>query len=99
MPMLVAYLRKRVVWVGVIGYALVGIVLNAFTTIDILPPCLWCVLFDAPCCGCGLTTAFTHLVRFEFGAACDAHPLSIPIAVFMLGCIVADYMRFVRSEK
>lgn len=96
--MLIAYLRKRIVWVGILLYAMIGIVLDAFTAYDILPPCLWRHLFGSACPGCGLTTAFTHLVRLEFRAAIDAHPLSPLIAALLIVCIVIDYRKFVQRR-
>ena len=96
--MLIAYLRKRIVWAGILLYAGIGIVLDAFTAYDILPPCLWRRLFGGACPGCGLTTAFTHLVRLEFRAAIDAHPLSLLIALLLVASIVIDYRKFVQRS-
>ena len=96
--MLIAYLRKRIVWAGILLYAGIGIVLDAFTAYDILPPCLWHRLFGGACPGCGLTTAFTHLVRLEFRAAIDANPLSPLIALLLVACIVIDYRKFVQRS-
>lgn len=96
--MLIAYLRKRIVWAGILLYAGIGIVLDAFTAYDILPSCLWHRLFGGACPGCGLTTAFTHLVRLEFRAAIDAHPLSPLIALLLVACIVIDYRKFVQRS-
>ena len=96
--MLIAYLRKRIVWAGILLYAGIGIVLDAFTAYDILPPCLWHRLFGGAPPGCGLTTAFTHLVRLEFRAAIDAHPLSPLIALLLVACIVIDYRKFVQRS-
>lgn len=95
--MIIAYLRRRIVWVGIVAYAVIGILFRAFTPINILPPCLWRQLFGTPCPGCGLTTAFTHLARFEFAAAIESHALSIPIALLLVACIVIDYRKFVRK--
>ena len=96
--MLIAYLRKRIVWAGILLYAGIGIVLDAFTAYDILPPCLWRRPFGGACPGCGLTTAFTHLVRLEFRTAIDAHPLSPLIALLLVACIVIDYRKFVQRS-
>ena len=94
--MLIAYLRQRIVWVGILLYAVTGILLNAFTAYHILPPCLWRTLTGNPCLGCGLTTAFTHLCRLEFSAATAAHPLAIPIAILIVVGIAIDYYKFTR---
>jgi hypothetical protein len=56
-----------------------------------LPPCGFSALTGSPCPGCGLTTAFAHAIRGNWGRAADANALgvvlfavvcaSIPLAV------------------
>lgn len=41
-----------------------------------LNPCVWRTIHGRPCPSCGLTTAFTHIVRGEWHQAVQAHPLS-----------------------
>ncbi len=61
-----------------------GIVLRLFSTIDILPPCLFTALFDIHCPGCGLTGAAIHLAKFEFLDAWRSNPLIYLIVPYFL---------------
>ena len=59
-----------------------------------LPPCGFLIVTGAPCPGCGLTTAFAHAIRGDFGLAASANPLgllhfaavcaSVPVALVAL---------------
>ncbi|NLE48739.1 MAG: DUF2752 domain-containing protein [Sandaracinaceae bacterium] len=49
-----------------------------------LPPCGSRALFSLPCPGCGLTTAFSHLMRFELSAAVRANPAGVYLFVVNL---------------
>lgn len=42
-----------------------------------LPPCGFLVYTGYPCPGCGLTTAFSHMIRFEVVGAFHANPFGI----------------------
>ena len=49
-----------------------------------LPPCGFLQLTGVICPGCGLTTSFSHLVRFELVDAANANPFGIPLFIFAL---------------
>lgn len=38
------------------------------------PPCTFYVLTKLPCPGCGITTSFSHMTRFQFKKAFQVHP-------------------------
>jgi hypothetical protein len=42
-----------------------------------LPPCGFLVYTGYPCPGCGLTTSFAHMIRFEIFGAAQANPFGI----------------------
>jgi hypothetical protein len=42
-----------------------------------LPPCGFLVYTGYPCPGCGLTTSFAHMIRFQIGGAFHANPFGI----------------------
>ncbi len=46
-----------------------------------LPPCGFKELMGVPCAGCGLTTAFAHLVRLDIAAAARANVFGIPLFI------------------
>lgn len=52
-----------------------------------LPPCGFLQLTGVICPGCGLTTSFSHLVRFELVSAAAANPFGIPLFIFAMVCI------------
>lgn len=76
-----------------------------------LPPCGFLVFTGYPCPGCGLTTAFAHMVRLEVGGAWDANPFGvvlfsavamfIPLAAvaFVRGWSVIDTLDRFHAEK
>ncbi len=49
-----------------------------------LPRCGFLALTGLPCPACGLTTAFAHMARADFGAAVSANALGV--LLFMLVC-------------
>lgn len=46
-----------------------------------LPECTVQLLWNRPCPGCGMTTAFAHLVRGQWAAAAQANPAGILLGV------------------
>lgn len=69
-------------WLGVTG---VGLFLKADPHLHGthqqlgLPPCPSVLLFNRPCPGCGLTTAWTSLLHGDFATSWRAHPIGIPM--------------------
>ena len=60
-----------------------------------LPPCTFSVLFHRPCPTCGMTTAWAHLMRGEWLAACRTNAggallgvLAIVAAPWLLGSAI-----------
>ncbi|MBL9031657.1 MAG: DUF2752 domain-containing protein [Phycisphaerae bacterium] len=47
--------------------------------------CAWPILFDKPCPTCGMTTAFAHAARGNFGRAFLAQPFGFLLAVGVAG--------------
>ncbi|MEO0323786.1 MAG: DUF2752 domain-containing protein [Myxococcota bacterium] len=76
-----------------------------------LPPCGFLLVTGFPCPGCGLTTCFTHMVRFEFVDAVRANPFGValflvcafgvPIAAagFLRGWPIIDTLERVSFDK
>jgi hypothetical protein len=52
-----------------------------------LPPCGFLWLTGLPCPGCGLTTSFAHLTRFEWELGVAANPLGLPLFLLSVACI------------
>ncbi len=73
------------VYLFVAIYLIVSIILKAYTNIDICIPCLWKLVFDKSCLGCGLTRASVALIQLDFYAAWKSNGiifLIVPLAIF-----------------
>ncbi len=62
-----------------------------------LPPCGFLVFSGYPCPGCGLTTAFAHMVRLEVLGAWAANPFGIALFLCTVAFIPLAAMGFVRG--
>ncbi len=62
-----------------------------------LPPCGFFVFTGYPCPGCGLTTAFAHMVRLEAGGAFSANPFGIVLFLATVLFIPLAAVGFVRG--
>lgn len=81
----------------VLVYAAVGLALRAYFDINIMPPCLYSTLFHVRCPGCGITTATTLILQGHWADAWHTNPLAFPAIVIILGALVADYSKFLRT--
>lgn len=62
-----------------------------------LPPCGFLMFTGYPCPGCGLTTAFAHMVRFQIGGAWRANPFGIVLFLATAAFIPFAALGFVRG--
>ncbi len=62
-----------------------------------LPPCGFLVFTGYPCPGCGLTTAFAHMVRLQVLGAWHANPFGIVLFVVTALTIPVAAVGFVRG--
>jgi hypothetical protein len=53
--------------------------------------CLWKVIFNIPCPGCGLSRAFTLIVDFRFFEAMKMNIISIPLFIGGVITIIATF--------
>ncbi|MBN1349732.1 DUF2752 domain-containing protein [candidate division KSB1 bacterium] len=76
-------LRKPSLAIALLFFILFQIVLSevGFT----LWHCPFNELFNLPCPGCGLTTAYLHLLHFDLLAMFDAHPFA---PIFAMGLLL-----------
>ncbi|MCE9620329.1 MAG: DUF2752 domain-containing protein [Planctomycetes bacterium] len=55
-----------------------------------LPVCTWPMALGIPCPSCGMTTAFAHAARAEFGQAFSAQLMGAVLAfAASIGCLIA----------
>lgn len=64
-----------------------------------LPPCGFLVMTGCPCPGCGLTTSFAHMARFDVIGAASANPFGIPLFLVSLFTIPVALRGLVRGES
>lgn len=62
-----------------------------------LPPCGFLVFTGFPCPGCGLTTSFSHMVRFQLEGAFLANPFGIVLFIASFAMIPLAAVGFVRG--
>lgn len=75
-------------------YIILSSILKATTEIDICIPCIWKTVFGFHCPGCGLTTAFIELMKFNFKAAFESNWLIYPIIPTAIYFIVSDFRKY-----
>ena len=62
-----------------------------------LPPCGFIYVTGYPCPGCGLTTAFAHMVRLQFVGAARANPFGILLFMVSFATIWVSLYGFVKK--
>jgi hypothetical protein len=62
-----------------------------------LPPCGFLVFTSYPCPGCGLTTAFSHMIRFDLFGAWHANPFGIALFSATAAFVPFAALGFVRG--
>lgn len=62
-----------------------------------LPPCGFLVFTGYPCPGCGLTTAFAHMIRLQVFGAWHANPFGIVLFLATFAFIPFAALGFVRG--
>lgn len=80
------------------GYMIVTTLLKAFTSIDITIPCINYLVTGHTCYGCGMTTAVTHLLRFDIRAAFETNAL-VFIVLPVLGYLIVRHWQQFKNEQ
>lgn len=62
-----------------------------------LPPCGFLLVTGYPCPGCGLTTAFANMARFNIVGAAHANPFGVPLFLATLGMIPVAFVGILRG--
>jgi hypothetical protein len=94
------YLKSRLWVLGAGLYLGLGVILFLSLQWNILPPCLWTSLWGIRCPGCGLTTAFLHLIQGQTLAAWDSNPLLFLVLPAGIYLGIWDFIHFLgQSQK
>lgn len=93
------YLKHNYI-VSIAGiYVLLLLILKVAWNIDIGIPCLWKLLFNKECPGCGLTRAGHYLLVFDVKGAAQSNPL-IFIVLPALACyLFQDFRKFQQQNR
>ena len=92
--LLYEYIKDNKIYSAIILYILLSSFINALTGIDICIPCIWKTIFGFKCSGCGLTTAFIHLIKFEFVSAFESNKLIFIVLPTVIFLLYADFIKF-----
>lgn len=102
-----AALLSRTIWAVLFGIPTAVVVTAAMLTPSPvghgthtqlgLPPCGFLVFSGYPCPGCGLTTAFAHMVRLQVVGAWHANPFGIALFLCTVAFIPLAAVGFVRG--
>jgi len=88
------YLRNKLLCL-VVFYELFAITLHSIILLDFRIPCLFTLLFDKKCFGCGLSEAFEQLLNLNFLKASEVNPLIYP---FIFGAVYLLYKEYVEFK-
>jgi hypothetical protein len=91
---MIKYAQRHQLLLGIGIYFFCSAVLMATTNINVCIPCLWKEFLGLTCPGCGLTTAFICLLKFDFAGALCANPLIFILMPFGIYYLVSDYKKF-----
>ncbi len=91
---LFTYIAKNKILALVISFFLFSTTLKATACVDICIPCLWKLLFEVHCLGCGLTTAFIGLIELDLNKAFESNWLIFIIVPFVIYYMTLDYIKF-----
>jgi len=88
------YIKANLIVFAFAIYIFFSAVFYIFTGIDICIPCIWKKIFGITCPGCGLTTAFISLLKFDFKGAYEANRLIFILIPFALYYLITDFKKF-----
>lgn len=96
---MIKYIKHNWIWVVVLAYFILAFFVLELFNKDIGIPCLWTLIFNSNCWGCGLTHAFYSCLRFDFLSAWNENPLIfvvIPAAAYF---IFKDWIEWSKSQR
>lgn len=99
--MIKKYFSYRKEWFFLLFYIAIGVILRIFTSINILPPCLWTSLFGVECPSCGMTRSFISLLQLDFQAAWAYNRgivVVIPLFLFLIGHDIYTFLKKHNNE-
>lgn len=80
-------------------YFLCSVILKILFNLDYTIPCLWKTFFGFECPGCGMTTAFSELLKLNLVASFKVNPLLFIVAPAGLIYLMTDFQKFKSSYR
>jgi hypothetical protein len=92
-----AYIKSNKVICAVGIYFFCAVLLRILFNVDYTIPCLWKTFLGFECPGCGMTAAFSELVKLNFDAAFKANALLFIVLPASLIYVLTDFQKFKSS--
>jgi len=64
-----------------------------------LPPCGFLVVTGLPCPACGMTTSFSHMIRFEAVSACISNPIGAMLFLLTVAAVPVSGYGLLRNRR
>jgi hypothetical protein len=93
------YSAHNLIYSVVGGYFVLSLLVYTFLDINIGIPCLFTLIFDHRCWGCGMTHAILELMHLNFAGAYQENPLIFIVLPSGIYFIVKDFLIFLKQEK
>lgn len=86
--------------IGAVGiYFFCAVILRILFNLDCTIPCLWKTSFGFECPGCGMTAAFSELLKLNFAAAFKANALLYIVVPASVIYVVIDFQKFKSTHR
>ena len=96
---LLKYSAHHWIYALVGGYFLISLLLFTYFNINIAIPCIFKLCTGISCPGCGLTHAFSHLLKFEFHEAWEHNKLVFIVLPMGLYYVGKDFWKYYERSK
>ena len=81
---------------------IIPIIIVIFCIIELIGmdiPCLFKLIFNIPCPGCGMTRAFRQILKFNFRKAMYYNILSVPLLIIGISFIILLIKDLIKKEN
>jgi len=95
----ISYIRTYWITTSLVGYMIGATILKTFSSIDITIPCLIKYTTGHSCYGCGLTTAVTHILKFDIQSAAKANALVFVVLPILFFLILNHWRKFIKENS
>jgi hypothetical protein len=93
------YSAHNLIYSVVGGYFILSLILYIFLDINICIPCLYTVLFNQNCWGCGMTHAIMEILHLNFSNAYQENPFVFIVLPAGTYFVINDFLNFLKKEN